>query len=78
MSRQNFGFYAVVVVNSAKVHHKRLRQLLDRLYGQLPEIRVIYDDKHGSIYRHGQRPQRFRLMKRAPGDYENALYLMLD
>jgi hypothetical protein len=74
----DFGFYAVVVVNSAKVHHKRLRQLLDRLFSQLPEIRVIYDDKHGSIYRHGQPPQRFRMMERPPGDYENALYLMLD
>jgi hypothetical protein len=67
------GFYAVVQADSKKLNHKRFRQLITRL-GYLPEIRIIYDDRDGVILRHGQRPQRFHMIQRPPGDYETAIY----
>jgi hypothetical protein len=71
------GFYAVVQVDTRLVNKKRLRQLIRRL-GYLPEIRIIYDDKYGVILHHGAPAQRFRMMPRAAGEYENAHYLLED
>jgi hypothetical protein len=72
-STEEFGFYAVVQVDSRLAHRKRLRQLLRRL-DVLPEIRIIYDDKRGLIIRPGQPPIRFKTLPRAPGDYETLVY----
>ena len=70
------GVYAVVQCDSRKLNHKRLRQLLGKLSAWVPEVRVIVDDKHGMIYRAGEAGRRFRMVKRDPGDYETAVYMV--
>jgi hypothetical protein len=72
---EEMGFYAVVQIDSRRLHRKRLRQLIQRL-GYLPEIRVVYDDARGIILRRGQRPVRFTTMPRALGDYETLVYVL--
>ena len=74
MSREH-GAYAVVQVDSRIANHKRVRQMIRRL-GVLPEVRVIYDDDHGVLFRHGAKPTLFRLLKRPSGDYESAVYML--
>jgi hypothetical protein len=71
---EKFGFYAVVQIDSRLLHRKRLRQMIAHL-AYLPEIRVVYDDKHGVILRQGERPVRFKVMARPPGDHEVLAYL---
>lgn len=71
---EEHGVYAVIQVDSRLENKKRVRQLIRRL-GILPEIRAIWDDRHGLIFRHGEPPRRVRMMCRAQGDFETAVYM---
>lgn len=74
----DFGFYAVVQCVSAKLHQKRLRQLLRRLAVYIPEIRVVYDDKRGVLLRQGEPARRFVMLARPPGDFEGLIYQFIE
>lgn len=70
------GVYAMVQCDSRKLNRKRLGQMVAKIRAWVPEVRIIVDDKHGLILHAGQPDRRFRLVKRDPGDYETAVYMV--
>jgi hypothetical protein len=75
---EEFGFYAVVQMMTARAKPKRIAQMIKRLLVWVPEVRVVVDDAHGTIYRHDKPPCRFIRLDREPGDYETLIYRLLD
>jgi hypothetical protein len=69
-----FGFYAVVQADSRRLNPKRLRQLVRRLITVLPEVRVVYDDERGMIFRAGQPTRRFRIRRDLQRNFEDLVY----
>lgn len=70
------GVFAVVQVDSRLENKKRVRQMVQRLARMLPEVRVIWDDQRGIIFRQGQEPQPIRLVRRAAGDHETMVFMV--
>jgi hypothetical protein len=63
------GSYTVVHCDSQRLNKKRLDELVAVLQRGVPEVRILYDAKHGTIMRRGEKPQRFGIMPWAPGEY---------
>jgi hypothetical protein len=72
------GFYAVVQVDSRRVDLKRLAEVVARLTRRVPEVRIIFDDKHGAVIAWGEKKRRFQIMPRPSGDYEVTPMMFID
>jgi hypothetical protein len=71
-------FYAVVQVDSRRLDKKRLSEMVAMLHRRVPEVRILYDDKHGTVLRWGEKPLKVLIGERAPGEYEELPLLILD